>query len=288
MASTTLPTVLARTEYNIAAPYVFIGDPTVSDGDGVLPVGQVQGVSISMNPSKQMASDVGGHQQAAAAFDRGVNPEITITSNDAQARLVTAMMTSAKIPDAEAAITGVDDTAGTFTVGGDVSALLATGDIFTVTGSTGNDGEYTVDSISYDSNNDETTITVKETISDSTADGKVIGVVEGMLFRNDIRKIDPPSLIVAPKGKETNAIEQPGVFHVPAVVDTGIGDLTFDDSDGEDANNPVDFTLLALLRKQDQAGVPYANGARVIHTVPPAQLPNSHSHDLPSPYGQSS
>jgi len=235
-----------------------------------------------------MASDVGGHQQAAAAFDRGVNPEVTITSNDAQQRLLTVMLSAAKIPDAEASITGVDDTAGTFTVSGDVSTLLATGDIFTVTGSTGNDGEYTVDSLSYDSNNDETTITVKESIPDTTADGKVIGVVEGILFRNDIRKIDPPSLIVAPKGKETNAIEQPGVYHIPAVVDTGIGDLTWEDSDGEDANNPVDFTVQALRRKQDQAGVPYANGAQVIHTVPPGQLPNGHSHDLPSPHGQSS
>lgn len=289
MASTVeLPTLKADETYQIAAPYVFIGDPTVSDGDGVLEIGQIPSASISMNPSKQMASDVAGHQQAAAAFDRGVNPEVTLTLADVQARVITALMSAAEIPDHEASITAVDDSADTFTVGGDVTGLLATGEIITVTGSTGNDGDYTVDSTSYDSNNDETDITVKENVPDSTADGKIIGFIEGMLFQSGIEKIDPPSLIIVPKGKEQNAIERAGVYHLPAVVDTGIGDFTWEDSEGEDANNEVDFTMTALQREQDQDGVDYADGAQVIHTVPPARLPNGHDHDLPGDFGQSS
>ncbi len=286
--SVELPTLLADESYQIAAPYVFIGDPTVTDGDGVLEVGQVPSVSISMNPSKQMASDVAGHQQAAATFDRGVNPEITITLADVQARVITAMMSAAEIPEHEAQITAVDDSADTVTVSGDASGLLATGEIITVVGSSGNDGDYTVESASYDDANDETTITLKEALSDSTADGKVIGFIEGMLFGSGIQKVDPPSLIVVPKGKEQNAIERAGVYHFPAVVDTSVGDFMWEDADGEDANNEVDFTMSALQRHQDQAGVEYADGAQVVHTVPPARLPNGHDHDLPGQFGQSS
>lgn len=288
MASTTLPTVRARPEYNIASPLAFVGDPTVANGDGILKLGRIQAANVSLNPSKQMASDVGPQQLAAAAFDRGVDPEVSLTLHDAQARVITAMMESAKIPDAEASVVGVDTSSDTITVGGDVASLLATGDIFTVTGSTGNDGEYTVDSTSYDSTNDDTTITVKESVDDGTADGKAIGFIEGVLFRNDIRKIDPKTLVLVPQGKEQHAIEQPGVWHFPAVVDTDVGDHVFEDSDGEDANSPVDYTLRALQREQDQAGQALPNGARVVFKVPPGRVPGT-SLDwyLPGKHGQS-
>jgi len=288
MASTTLPTVRARPEYNIASPLAFIGDPTVANGDGILKLGRIQAANVSLNPSKQMASDVGPQQLAAAAFDRGVDPEVSLTLHDAQARVITSMMESAKIPDAEASVVGVDTSSDTITVGGDAASLLATGDIFTVTGSTGNDGEYTVDSTSYDSTNDETTITVKESVGDGTADGKAIGFIEGVLFRNDIRKIDPKTLVLVPQGKEQHAIEQPGVWHFPAVVDTGVGDHVFEDSDGEDANSPVDYTLRALQREQDQAGQTLPNGARVVFTVPPGRVPGTKlDWYLPGNHGQS-
>jgi hypothetical protein len=288
MASTTLPTVRARPEYNIASPLAFVGDPTVANGDGILKLGRIQAANVSLNPSKQMASDVGPQQLAAAAFDRGVDPEVSLTLHDAQARVITAMMESAKIPDAEASVVGVDTSSDTITVSGDATSLLATGDIFTVTGSTGNDGEYTVDSTSYDSTNDDTTITVKESVDDGTANGKAIGFIEGMLFRNDIRKIDPKTLILVPQGKEQHAIEQPGVWHFPAVVDTGVGDHVFEDSDGEDANSPVDYTLRALQREQDQAGQTLPNGARVVFTVPPGRVPGANlDWYLPGNHGQS-
>lgn len=288
MASTTLPTLLAHEDYNIAAPMAFVGDPTVSNGDGMLDLGRIQAASISMNPSKQMASDVGGHQQAPAAFDRGVNPEITLTIDDAQQRVLTAMMSSAKIPDTEASITGLSSSDPSVTVSGDVTGYLATGEVFTITGSTDNDGTYTAKSSSYDSNNDETEITTEEAIDDSTVDGKVIGLTEGNLFRSDIRKIDPPTLIIVPKGKEQNAIERAGIYCVPAVVDTGIGDLTWEDSDGEDAHTPVDYTFQALRRQQDQNGQSLPNGAQMIFSVPPAQVPStSLSWELPDPHGTS-
>ncbi len=74
-------------------------------------------------------------------------------------------------PD-EYSITGVDTGAETFTIGSnDLTDRLSSGDHFEVTGSTGNDGTWIVDSIS--ESGGDTTITVSEDITDGTADGKV-------------------------------------------------------------------------------------------------------------------
>lgn len=73
-------------------------------------------------------------------------------------------------------IVSVDTTNDTVTVDGDLTSgddTLESGDTFDITGSTGNDGEYTADTVSYDSGNDETTVTTTESIGDSTADGDV-------------------------------------------------------------------------------------------------------------------
>ncbi|MFB6225154.1 MAG: hypothetical protein ABEI13_01735, partial [Candidatus Paceibacteria bacterium] len=51
---------------------------------------------------------------------------------------------------------------------------LAVNQEIEVIGSTGNDGTYTINTLNYDSTNDETDITVDENISDSTADGQII------------------------------------------------------------------------------------------------------------------
>lgn len=63
-----------------------------------------------------------------------------------------------------------DAGANTFTVEGDVTGDFATGDKFKVTGSTGNDGTYTITNISYSS--PDTTITVAN-VPDGTDDGVI-------------------------------------------------------------------------------------------------------------------
>lgn len=72
-------------------------------------------------------------------------------------------------------IAGVDTGANSFTLGGDVAAKFAAGQSFEVTGSTGNNGTYTVAAggASYDSGANETTIPVDESVSDATADGTI-------------------------------------------------------------------------------------------------------------------
>lgn len=66
---------------------------------------------------------------------------------------------------ADSDITGVDTGTSTFTLDEDRSGDWSAGDTVRVLGSTGNDQEYTIDTIS------GTDVTVTESISDSTADG---------------------------------------------------------------------------------------------------------------------
>lgn len=74
------------------------------------------------------------------------------------------------------AIQAVDQTNKTFTVEGDQRGKFRGGRKFSVEGSTGNDGTYTVNGdlrVEYDPSAEQTTIPVNEAISDSTADGSV-------------------------------------------------------------------------------------------------------------------
>ena len=71
-------------------------------------------------------------------------------------------------------ITEVDASTGSFTIGRDQSPFLKSGDTVSISGSTGNDGTYTLASDSaYDANADETTVSVSESVPDSTADGSL-------------------------------------------------------------------------------------------------------------------
>lgn len=70
------------------------------------------------------------------------------------------------------AITAVSAGSDTITVAGDQRSHFQAGDKFRIEDSTGNDGFYTVESVSYGGGN--TTITVTGDIADSTADGNAI------------------------------------------------------------------------------------------------------------------
>ena len=76
-------------------------------------------------------------------------------------------------------VTAVDTGTKTFTVSGrcDSSTSLNHTGLIRVDGSTGNDGQYTVVSSTYDSSADTTAIVVSETVSSSTADGDVTGFI---------------------------------------------------------------------------------------------------------------
>jgi hypothetical protein len=74
------------------------------------------------------------------------------------------------------AIVGVDTSGEVFRISGDQTGRLQVGETIEVSGSTGNDGTYTIDALNYDGTNDETDITVKEDVTDGTVDGDVLHV----------------------------------------------------------------------------------------------------------------
>jgi hypothetical protein len=70
------------------------------------------------------------------------------------------------------AITSADDTENEFEVAGDVTHKLEVGSAFSVSGSTGNDDDYEVTGVTYDSGNDKTVIEVAS-VADGTDDGDI-------------------------------------------------------------------------------------------------------------------
>lgn len=101
------------------------------------------------------------------------------------------------------AIIGVSTGSKTFTVDDDFTDSFDEDNTFIVSGSTGNDGTYTVVSVAL--NSGDTVITVSETIPNATADGNIIqseSVTAFDLFFDDIT-------IVAPK-RLTSAASNPG------------------------------------------------------------------------------
>jgi hypothetical protein len=267
------PTTLQETELNLAAPSVLIGDPTVDGGEAMLDLGPLQSATVTIGANKAMGSAVGPQQLANQVYDRGPRPEAVLEVNDTQGRLIAGLLSSATIPDFAREITAVDTTADTVTVSGDVTQYVSASDVVTIDGSSYNDGDYTIDSLSYDSTNDETTITVKESIGDSTADGEVVGFEEGVHFETTVQQAHTPTLVVVPADKTQHAVDQGGVFWFPAVTTMEAGDLTMEDAGGEDGNSPFEVTLTGLQAKRDQEGTELPDGAQSLFTVPPWKVP---------------
>lgn len=77
-------------------------------------------------------------------------------------------------------IVGVNTTNDTFDVAGDQTDVFADGDVFTVFGSTGNDGSWTIDTggVSYSNSTKKTTITVTGDVTDATVDGYLFNTTD--------------------------------------------------------------------------------------------------------------
>jgi len=74
---------------------------------------------------------------------------------------------------ATASIVAVDQTNRVFTVEGDASGTFSQGDKVFVVLSAGNDGQYTVSGVEYDNEEEQSEVTVSESIPDGTADGQL-------------------------------------------------------------------------------------------------------------------
>jgi len=122
-------------------------------------------------------------------------------------------------------IVAVATGSNTVTVSGDQTSSWGSGDTAAIVGSTGNDGNYTVSSASYDSGNDQTNIVTNESIGNATADGN---------FRTRISLSNIPD---APTGAYNMAKFRVYRYHAGTtngeyvyVGERAIGYTTFDDS----------------------------------------------------------
>ena len=86
-------------------------------------------------------------------------------------RLARAIVGFATASENGFAITAVSVGDKTFTMDGDKRQLFSPGGRFTVTNSTGNDGDYTIVSSVYSTSGNTTVLVVNETIADATIDG---------------------------------------------------------------------------------------------------------------------
>jgi len=267
-----MPTSIpAEEEYAIAAPTVLIGDPTVPNGDGMVDLGQIPSASIALNPTKAMGTEVGGHNLANEVYDRGLEPMVTLTINDTHAVVIAALMSQAEVPNYKESITGVSTTNDTVTISGDYTAYLSQGEEIKIVGSTGNDGTYTVASTSLSSG--DTVISVDQTIGDSTADGEVRLIQEGSTFQNDVRVNKRYTVCIIPNGKEQNAFDKGGVWWIPAVAVEGLNSILYDDSEGEQAQNPFEVEVSALRAVKDQSGDLLPKGAQSFFSRSPGLIP---------------
>lgn len=115
----------------------------------------------------QDADTDGREAQIDAATD--VTVDVTGTTDyDALVDSVNEDLLAA-IPRDLAEITAVDTGTDTVTLSGDVTADLSSGDYITIRESTGNDGIYTVDSVSLSGG--DTEVVTNESITDATDDG---------------------------------------------------------------------------------------------------------------------
>lgn len=70
-------------------------------------------------------------------------------------------------------LVAADSVANTFSIAGEKSGFVRVGDTFSIISSTGNNGDYTVTSVSYDGATDRTVLGVAN-VSDNTADGSLV------------------------------------------------------------------------------------------------------------------
>lgn len=111
----------------------------------------------------------------AAAGDKYETPFVNPPENPYQLEIDLAILAQLVV-----AIAAVDTTNDTVTISEtpvtsrSLFSELNVGDTFDITGSTGNDGTYTIRAIEHDQANSQIILTTEESISDATADGSVV------------------------------------------------------------------------------------------------------------------
>ena len=115
-----------------------------------------------------LACDGPGPERAQAAAARLVRDgaEILVVTTSNQ-------FTYSTFQDEDKAITDVDEPNDWLEVSGNWTALFLAGDKIVISGSTGNDGTWTIDTVAYQSGSSETRITIVEDLPSAVVDGQV-------------------------------------------------------------------------------------------------------------------
>ena len=264
---------------------IVIGDPTVADGAGMLPIEAIPSCTVEITPSMQMGQITGGHQLARATYSRGVRAGVSATLYDVQNTVLGTLLDDAEQPTEMYSVTAVTaDSVAVDDPNADLANEIEPGNVFNIDGSDSNDGTYTVISVT-DDGTGTTTITVEETLAaGDTQMGDLIQFVDGLLFRTETRKLVPATLCVIPRNLRENAIEKP-CWWFPRVVVTEFGGLPFNDNEGEGANEEIDVTFKPLQAETDQSGVLLPEGAKKVFKLAPGRVPGADlAWSLPSEY----
>ena len=264
--------------YRLGAPNLLIGDPTVAEGDGMVDFGQIPEATVTLTPSIASASDVGGHQQAEGTYGRGVRASIDLMLNDFQAPALATFIEGAQQPTQQHEITAISDGSGEIEVSDtddELTGLLEVGDVILLDRDLTNGGTAVVAAEPSHASG-TTTIPVEETLeSETISDTPQLTVfIDGLLFETVQRKLELPTLCLVPNENNGAAsiVDEPN-WWFPAVVNRSDLTIPNTDSEGEDANESIEPTMEAHLRKYDQAGTLLPSNARKAFKLAPKDVP---------------
>jgi len=229
-----------------------------------------------------MASDVGGHQQASATYGRGARASVDLEVNDFQAGAMAMFIEGASQPTRQFEITAINDSADPPTIDVDdaddeVTGLLESGEVVLIDRDLTNGGSAFVDGQPSHSSG-TTTIPVEGPLDSETLSGspQLTVFLDGVLFETVQRKLELPTLCLVPnENRNADSIIDASNWWFPAVVNTDELALANSDEEGQDANESIEPSMMAHLRKYDQAGTLLPSGARKAFKLSPNDVPNS-------------
>jgi len=284
------PKLDRQEQYRLGAPHLLIGDPTIANGDGMMDFGQIPSATVTITPSVASASDVGGHQQAAATYGRGARASVDLEVNDFQAGALSTFIEGASQPTKQFGITAINDTADPPTIevsdsNDDLSGRLEPGEVVLVDRDLTNGGSQVVAAeVTHASGT--TTIPVEGSLQSETISGspQLTFFYDGVLFETVQRKLELPTLCLIPnENRNASSIIDASNWWFPAVINKNELTLANTDTEGEDANESIEPSMMAHLRKFDQAGTLLPSGARKAFKLSPNDLPGaSLTWSLPS------
>lgn len=269
----------------IGPGHVCLGNPTIAAGAGMKKLNEVEEVNFDAGIQNAFATTAltAGAPSADNVYTLPPNAQIQARLNDADIDQLVHIMLSGFAKGTSDEITAVDQGTNVFTLGTtDLTAKFPVGSSFRVSGSTGNDGRYTVTAVAYATN---TTVTVQEEIPSATADGDAYASADAEVIGlgGKIEKLVLPSLAFVPVFQAAQGIDAAFQIWMPAAFPEGLSNILFNRMQANaSSNNQYNVTFRAARRTADQAGTAIPSGFQYAWIGKPAKVSASLSWTLPS------